>query len=493
MVGWLFFISRMSTLKTLCPIAFAALASLLPLAAFADAPSGQILAAVPTASPAGDAASPAPAARPAPAASAKPKSSPLVLSGYARAFDFDRLNQTQNAANPNRTAFNLGGLLKLDYRILDSPFDIGAGYYGDYPLGVNGLKPGLNSKIDNSLPGYSLSTVGQLYLKYATSGVRAIVGDILYNAAWIPSSDSRMKPALYQGADVNVSLTPQLSVGASRLTAFENRNQSAFERQTLLSTKPSAGAVDGNIAYKMPNDFVNLQYYGFYDYANLAYVEGGLILAPTSIYKPTLSAQYANEQQAGTAIAGKIDNDTFGVKLAANMTKNVVASFGYDDAPWRYTTVAASSLTKAETGIFLPGGGTPIGAAVGTGLYRIAYGGIASPYSDSYATDPLYTTSISQGVVDRRSAGSSFKGTITYTSDNKRVIALLSEAYYNYGNQFGSNNTNETDVDVTYRFMKVKAAGPYRGLSLRERFADRSQDTLPYEFKYVRTQLEYDL
>lgn len=436
------------------------------------------------------AAAPAATAQPVPKATAKPD--PLTVSGYARAFDFDRLNEKQNASNPNRTAFNLGGLVKLDYRILDTPFDIGAGYYGDYPFGANGLKPQSNAKIDNSLPGYSLSTVGQLYLRYATKGVRAIAGDILYNSAWLPSSDSRMKPALYQGADINVSLTPQLSVGASRLTGFENRNQSEFERQTLLSTTPASGAVVGSIGYKMPNDFVNASYNGFYDYANLAYVEGGVILDPTSAYKPTISVQYANEQQAGKALSGKVDNDTYGIRIAAAMTKNVVASFGFDDAPWRYTEVAASSLSAAEKGIFLPGGGTPAGISLGGGLYRVAYGGIASPYSDSYATDPLYTTSISQGVVDRRSAGSSFKGTLTYTSNNKRVLGLLSEAYYDYGNSIGTNNTNETDVDVSYRFMPVPATGPYKGLSFRERFADRDQDTLPYEFRYVRSQLEYD-
>ena len=43
---------------------------------------------------------------------------------------------------------------------------------------------------------------------------------------------------------------------------------------------------------------------------------------------------------------------------------------------------------------------------------------------------------------------------------------------------------------MTYNFNAVRA-GTYRGLSLRERFADRTQPTLPYNFKYVRHQLQY--
>ncbi len=72
------------------------------------------------------------------------------------------------------------------------------------------------------------------------------------------------------------------------------------------------------------------------------------------------------------------------------------------------------------------------------------------------------------------------------------MIGSLSEAIYDYNNQLGINGTTETNVDATYRFMPVPKSGPYKGLSFRERFADRDQNTLPYEFRYVRSQLEYD-
>jgi hypothetical protein len=70
------------------------------------------------------------------------------------------------------------------------------------------------------------------------------------------------------------------------------------------------------------------------------------------------------------------------------------------------------------------------------------------------------------------------------------LIAIASEAAYNYDTAFARNRTYEFDADVTYNFNAVRA-GAYRGLSLRERFADRTQPTLPYNFKYLRHQLQY--
>ncbi|MGD0473312.1 MAG: hypothetical protein ABSB70_08835 [Candidatus Velthaea sp.] len=164
--------------------------------------------------------------------------------------------------------------------------------------------------------------------------------------------------------------------------------------------------------------------------------------------------------------------------------------------------MTAASAAAAAAPYFLVAGGTNAqfaagvnGAAVnavkvGTDRYKVVYGGIASPYSDSYASDPLYTTSISQGMVDRRSAASAFKGALTNTSSNKRVVAVATEAAYNYNTAFARNRSYEFDADITLNFNPVHT-GSYKGFALRERFADRTQPTLPYNFKCVRHQLQY--
>jgi hypothetical protein len=43
---------------------------------------------------------------------------------------------------------------------------------------------------------------------------------------------------------------------------------------------------------------------------------------------------------------------------------------------------------------------------------------------------------------------------------------------------------------LTYDLNAVRP-GAYKGFSVRERFADRTQPTLPFNFKYIRHQLQY--
>jgi len=94
-------------------------------------------------------------------------------------------------------------------------------------------------------------------------------------------------------------------------------------------------------------------------------------------------------------------------------------------------------------------------------------------------------------MVDRRSAGQAFKVAAVFVSPNKRFKGIASEAYYQYDNFLGQNRTFEDDVDLQYFFNNV-GPGLYKGLSIRQRYANREQPTLPYDFKYSRTQLEYD-
>jgi hypothetical protein len=85
----------------------------------------------------------------------------------------------------------------------------------------------------------------------------------------------------------------------------------------------------------------------------------------------------------------------------------------------------------------------------------------------------------------------------TFYTAQKQVRLIVSHAWYVYGNDaVGISPTQETDVDGTYFFNKV-GKGAYHGLSLRHRYAERTQTFtaafggLP-DFKYNRTQLEYD-
>ena len=448
-------------------------------------------------------------AQSAPAPKASPTADPpppikvetgFTYNGTLRGYYFTRTNEEQNSSNLDRAAFNPAVRLHGEYHFHNSPFIVGATYFGADPMGANGTNPGFKSNVDNTVPGFSLSTLGEAYLQYKTTRVEAKAGDQLLQTPWAPPSDTRVKPALYRGLETQWNLSERWSVGAARVIDFESRTSSNFFPVTLItSSQPgnptyplhdTSGFLMFDAGYKLNSRFAASAYdYEFYNIASLRWIEGKYSLAPSSDLKPYIATHYLNERQAGAAYVGTINNNTFGAQLGATLAPNVDAAFGIDTSPWRTATISAKSCSKV-TAYWLPSGGTS-NCVVNGSTATVYYGGIASPYTDSYTSDPLFTTSISQGMVERHSAGSAFRGTITLQPGERRFKLLIGCALYNYGNALGANITKELDLDGTIYFNPV-TGGPYHGLSLRHRYADRTQPTIPLDFKYNRTMLQYD-
>lgn len=431
------------------------------------------------------------------------KAGPLSFGAKFRAYDFIRINASQNAGNPNRQAFLPGALLHVSLSPpgLAVPIEFAATYVGAYNFGLDGVHPERRGVVDNTLPGFNLSSFGEAYVKVRLPRFTAALGNQFLNLPWLPSADSRIKPVAFQGANIAYLAAPNLTLGVWRETAFEGRTSSAFNRNTLITSSAAgananpahdtSGVLVGGFSYTNgSNVSVNGYYYDWYDIARAAYADAKFTLAKANA--PYVAVQYFTEGSTGRAVAGRIANDTYGFQIGATPLRGLSASVGVDVVPARIAFVNATSAARATAGLWVPIGGTPSAVAAGAGRYLVSYGGIASPYTESYAADPLYTTSITAGAVDRRSSGNSIKGTLTYRALDQRLVAIVSQAYYDYSNFAGANTNAETGYDVTYFFNKV-GKGPYRGLSLRERYADRKQPQLPYDFKYVRMQLEYSL
>jgi hypothetical protein len=454
---------------------------------------------------------PAPLITVAPSPAPRPSASDKILiNGTIRAYEFYRTNEVQNAANPNRQAFDFGGSLHFEYHRGDTPLYIATTYAGTYPFGLNGQQPENNPFVDNSLPGFALSTFDEVYIGYSNPYVQAKVGNQVINTPWANASDTRIKPVAFQGASFAVAAGKGLTLLFDDMDRFESRTSSTFGRDTLL-TAPIPGAANallpataeidtsgfvmGGATYQPVKQFeVALVDYRFDDIANMLYLQSQDNIAPQWPAGVTVGVQYVRESTDLSAVVGKIDNQTIGLQIGTTLAKNLTIAAAGDYAPWQHATVPLASCAAAtylNTGFFLPSGGTPSCVPNGNGTATIYYGGIASPYTDSYATDPLYTTSISQGMADRRSAGTSEKASATYQPFNRRLRLIVSEAWYNYGNGAGPNLTREFNADATY-FLNPVTSGVYHGLSVRYRYADRTQPTLPFDFKYNRAQLEYD-
>lgn len=408
-----------------------------------------------------------------------------------------------------------------------------------------------NTNPDDTLPAFALSTFPEAYLAYKGHGVNAKIGDQLFSSPWAgPYDGTRLKPVAYQGADVAYTLGDAWNFEVADMLQFENRTSNTFTSNTLLTSFPAGGGglganiyfpggggitsdgfFYGKVGYAPKGSpyAVDGYVYSVSDLLNLWWFDGKYTFAKSKI-NPYIALQGGFEGNSGASYVGKVSSSDIGVQIGANVTPNVLLTAGFDSIPWKTDNVvlpqgvACSNSTYqisakgATLGYFLPGNGGSSGQAgvcftQPNGSTDIYYGGWASPYTDNYATDPLFTTTITQGMADRRAPGTSWKVAATFTSTNKRWVVIAADAWYNYGNALVPENTNEWNLDGQYHFSPV-TAGRYRGLLLRYRYAQRSESNtycgaagascpagaalgssflggLPL-FKYNRAQLEYD-
>ncbi len=473
------------------------------------------------------------------APTAKKTPAPFSYRGYVRAYDFTRQNASGSTPGVNQQSFNAALNLHGDYRFTDSGLSVGASYLYANPLNncstaashytppCGGNKaPGLNP--DDTLPGFSLSSLYEAYVAYGDKTTTGKLGYQVFNSPWANASDSRLKPVAFLGGDFTYKFNPNWVGELGYFNGFEDRASSQFFRSTLLTYSPvdapgytslvaangagkltevtNGGFFYGRIGYSGPKGAplaANLSYYGFANIANALWLDAKYPL--TGSLKPFVAAQFGTETNSGAAQVGIISSQVFGLQGGLNPLPNVTVTLGYDHIPSKTATIAATcpanhtlGSNKGLANYFVAAGGTPNcipGPTAGTAI--VYYGGWASPYTDSYATDPLFTTSISQGMADRRAFGDGAKLAVTFTSDDKRFFATISRALYAYGNAtVGVSPTQETDFDTMYYFNKLPKAGAYKGFTLRYRYAERTQ-TFTYAgglplFKYNRFQAEYD-
>lgn len=180
--------------------------------------------------------------------------------------------------------------------------------------------------------------------------------------------------------------------------------------------------------------------------------------------------------------------------------------------PWRYraayrATAAerrqpTNSHRKRRCRYFLPQGVAQCAPAA-NGKTSVYYGGWASSYSDSYATDPLYTTGFAEGAPDRHSPGTSSVLEAIYTSRNKQLNYLGTYTWHNYSNAIASQRTIEWGNLFTYHFNRVGDA-TYKGLMVRYYYVVQRKTNVAYQngapylggtplISYSRVQLEYSL
>lgn len=124
------------------------------------------------------------------------------INGDIRTYYFTR--DYSNPSMNNQSAFSLGGKLNLLTEPFLNGFRVGGTLYLAQPLGLNSKT---YSRVDNTLPGSPITTLGQAYAQYQNTYALGRLGDQLIITPWVNPADSRMIPATYQGAYLSVTPT----------------------------------------------------------------------------------------------------------------------------------------------------------------------------------------------------------------------------------------------------------------------------------------------
>jgi Copper amine oxidase N-terminal domain len=517
----------------------------------------------------------APPPPPAPAPTATPPI--FTYHGQFRSYYFTRQNATNNPGTQfdyapgakynsnavNQASWNNSIAIGGNIHVPNSGWGIGATYfYANAPSGPctvpannasdstvpspncsHQVPPNLN--VDDTLPAFRMSTFEEAYLQYKDYGWNFVAGNQFITTPFANEADGRLKPAAFQGAYIGYTGLGKWTFEGGWFDAFENRTSSAFTQQTLLTSYPAggggvasninfpggqgvntAGFGYGHVGYGSPNAGFSADgyFYGVSDLVTMWWFDGQYVFDQNP-FKPFVAFQGGTDINSGLSYIGKVDSQAYGAEIGATVMKNFLLTAGFDEIPWKTDSVYLPAGVTCDNSTYqisvAPGHSlayflpehTATCFTQANGLTEIYYGGWASPYTDNYAADPLYTTNFFEGMVDRRAPGTSYKLAMTYTSTNKRVVFTAADAWYNYGNALGPERTNLWYLDGQYHLNPVRT-GPYKGLLLRYRYGQRSltntycgddgtscPPTLPSGttdfgglplFKYNRAQLEYD-
>jgi outer membrane porin, OprD family len=378
-----------------------------------------------------------------------------TFTAQLRAYYFRRDYATP--AVPNADAFAVGGLFNYETASFLDGFSVGASFYTANALDTHNGSP---ARIDTTLTGTanSINSLGQAFLQYGGHRLLLRVGDQLVTTPWANPSDARMIPATYQAAYGTFTPVAGLTLEALRILRYKGRTADGYFRDDnyypptwngdadyggMANLPASAPGTSGTAALGIDYAVAGLKsaawYYDFHDFAHMLYAQADGTLPLAAPVKPFAGVQVVREwgdsslfAATGTRFFGQPGTSADNLTLGA-----VVGVKAYGAS----LSVAYDHLQSEGTG------------AVGGGA-------LISPYTASYATDPLYTSSMIRGMVELgpgnawkvMASEAAFHGALTLT-------ASLAEYHTDF-----NGNDSETYLDVI-----CLPPGWLEGLSLRNR------------------------
>lgn len=287
-------------------------------------------------------------------------------------------------------------------------------------------------------------TPQELFVEYQYNNiVQADAGWIgISNSPWMTYyQNNALNMVTYQGAMVNVDPGGGWLLTGFAINGAQLLGEQGFSQQTMYNSEWDNGTGTGKVgdqgspstyamgaSWTSPGQMVNARLWGyaFANYANMAYADTTIKLPVNDDLGFTLGAQGSLQGQNGEGDI--LNNAGYGNDVRSNML-GLQLGFNY----------SIFGLQLGYNNIWGP---------------EDSYegGGIISPYTYQYATDPLYTTGWIQGMVER-SAGQAFKIAPSISLlDNNLVIT---PSYQYYATTFMPAGV-EYDIQISYSVPQVK-------------------------------------
>lgn len=294
-------------------------------------------------------------------------------------------------------------------------------------------------------------TPQELFVEYQYANrVQVDAGWIgINNSPWMTYyQNNTLNLVTYQGALVNINPGGGWLLTGFAINGAQLLGEEGFSQQTMYNTTWDNGTGTGNIGNQgSPNTYAfgasytthdqgfnfRLWGYQFTDYANMAYADSTLKLPVNDDFNFTLGAQGALQGQNGQG--NILNNNGYGNSVRSNM---LGAQIGIN--------YSIFGLQLGYNNIWGPSNGYEAG-------------GLVSPYTYQYATDPLYTTGWIQGMVER-SSGQAYKiaPSISLLEDN-----LVITPSYQYYETTLVPASSEYDLQISYAIPQVKGLTIFGG------------------------------
>ena len=397
--------------------------------------------------------------------------------GNLRAYFFERAYTNPTAIDQN--AFSLGGYAGL----VTAPL---YGFQAGLTLGAAnslGLNPEDPKRVDSTLPGDTVYVLTEAFLQWKHKYFTVRGPDQILDTPWIMPSDSRMKPSAFRGvygeaypfADFE-PLKDVTFIGL-KVVDFNGRAEGTFTPTNLyipghaggsslnqLAGETTPGAQAFALKYGKKGGPFNgqLWWHQFHNFSQLLWLDASYVHKTDTGFDPIFGLQFANQTGDGENTIAKAGKGSAGNTQAVGVLAGV-------DTPYVRLTVAYNGITS-QKGAF-------------------ANGDLLSPYSTGYSTDPLYTTQMIGGMIEKQSAGSAFKIAATSFFLDKQIKAILSYArYYILPTSSYTSEPSEIDFDAAYSFPKSSFLN---GFSIRNRFGVMMGNRADGHFYYNRVQIQY--